>query len=217
MLRTIPVKFRQFLAEFIGTFFLIFIGVGSVAVGENSLIEISLAFGFVVAASIFALGNISGSHINPAVTISFWIYGLIGFSQVILYTIAQVLGAISGGFAILFFMGVEHGLGVTTLAPQISSIKGMLIEALATFVLIFTVYGSSVGKGATKMAGFVVGFTVSAIIFATAPLTDAALNPARALGPALVAGDLTDLWVYLVGPVLGGIVAAFTFKLLDVR
>ncbi|OQX28663.1 MAG: hypothetical protein B0D92_07800 [Spirochaeta sp. LUC14_002_19_P3] len=207
---------KQFVAEFIGTLLLVYIGAGSAMYfGLNGLVGVSLAFGFIVAAVVYTLGNISGAHINPAVTIALWAYGLIKMKQVILYIIAQVAGAIAAALLMKFTLVNGSGLGVTAIAEGVSPITGMIVEIIATFILVLTVFGCAVGKGKSNFAGLIIGLVVAAVIFTTGGITNTSINPARSIGPALIAGDFTNLWVYIVGPIIGGLLAAGVFKYLD--
>lgn len=209
---------KQFVSEFIGTLLLVYIGAGSAMFFDIlGLVGVSLAFGFIVAAVVYALGNVSGAHINPAVTVALWVSGIIKAKQAILYIIAQILGAIVAALLMLYTLsGSGSGLGVTALADTITPVGGVITEAIATFILVLTVFGTAVGKGKNlNMAGLIIGLVVSAVIFTTGPVTNTSINPARSIGPAIVAGDFTNLWVYIVGPILGGIIAAWVFKYLD--
>ena len=216
---------KIFVAEFIGTLSLVYIGAGSAALGIG-LVGVALAFAFIVAAVVYTFGNISGAQINPAVSISLWAYGALKTKELLVYLVAQFAGAIVGALLIWFSIGTkELGLGVTALASNaningatinISPISGMLIEVIVTFILVITVYGSAVGKGKSNFAGLIIGLVVAAVVLVAGPLTNCSINPARSLGPALVMGDFKDLWVYLVGPVLGGLLAVPIFKYLDV-
>ena len=208
---------RQFTAEFFGTLLLVYIGAGSAMFFDLlGLVGVSLAFGFIVAAAVYSLGNVSGAHINPAVTIALWAYGLIKIKQVIVYIIAQVLGAIAAALLMKYTLApVGSGLGVTGLAEGLSPFVGVGVEAIATFILVLTVFGCAVGKGKSDFAGLIIGLVVAAVIFTTGAVTNTSINPARSIGPAIVAGNFTNLWVYIVGPIGGGLIAAGVFKYLD--
>lgn len=208
---------RKLVAEFIGTLLLVYVGAGSAMFFSSlGLVGVSLAFGFIVAAVVYSLGNISGAHINPAVTIALWAYGLVKIKDMILYVIAQVLGAIAAALLMKMTLApVGSGLGVTGLAEGLPPMTGVAVEIIATFILVLTVFGCAVGKGQSNFAGLIIGLVVAAVIFTTGPVTNTSINPARSIGPALVSGNLTNLWVYIVGPVIGGLLAAAVFKYLD--
>lgn len=208
---------KQFVAEFIGTLLLVYVGAGSaILFGANGLVGVALAFGFIVAACVYTFGNVSGCHINPAVTISLWVYGLVKAKQAVLYIIAQVLGAIIAAILMKFTLQSSGaGLGVTGLGENVTIAQGVTTEVIATFILVITVYGTAVGKGKSDFAGLIIGLVVSAVIFTTGPVTNTSINPARSIGPAIISGNFTNLWIYIVGPIIGGILAALVFKFLD--
>lgn len=213
-----PIK--QFTAEFVGTLLLVYIGAGSAMFfGLLGLVGVALAFGFIVAAVVYTLGNVSGAHINPAVTIALWVYRKIGFKQVVLYIVAQLLGAVVAALLMKLTLsgaaGEAAGLGVTAISGDTTIIAGLVTEIIATFILVLTVFGTAVGKGKSDFAGLIIGLVVAAVIFTTGGVTNTSINPARSIGPALVAGDLTNLWVYIAGPIVGGILAAGLFRFLD--
>ena len=210
------------LAELIGTFALIFIGAGAGALGIGGLVGVAFAHGFVIIGFAYAYGHISGTHINPAVTIGVWAAGKMEASRAVAYIVVQLIGGILGAFALRYALGgTETGLGATMLAQgldvggtsiTIAPAVGVFIEAILTFFLVNTVLNAAVsGKGGAQ-AGLAIGFTLVFAILAGGPLTGASLNPARTLGPAVAAGNFANLWVYFVGPILGGIVAALLYR-----
>lgn len=209
--------FKPFLAEAIGTFGLIFFGAGSIIMnaytdGGVGLVGIALAHGVVLAVVITATAHISGGHINPAVTIGVWIGRKIETRMALIYIAAQLLGAT---IAAAFLAGLyptaavdAASLGTPMLADGISVSTGIMIEAILTFFLVFTVFGTAVDSRAPNLGGWAIGLVLVFAILAGGPLTGASLNPARTFGPALVGGYWTGHIVYWVGPILGGIVAA---------
>lgn len=210
-----PSKLSVFLAELIGTFALIFIGAGSVAVngwsgGSVSLVGIALAHGLVIMAMIYTFGHISGTHINPAVTVSMVVAKKMDVGRGLLYIGAQLIGAVIAGLALRYiFPAMPNDLGATDLAPGISPVRGFLIEAILTFFLVTVIFGSAVDTRAPSgFAGIAIGLTVTLDIFMGGPLTGAALNPARAFGPAVASGHCANHWIYWAGPIAGGIVAS---------
>ncbi len=217
---------QRLLAEFLGTGFLVFVGVGSVpalalARGDApftgaELGFISLSFATVVVATVYVFGYVSGNHINPAVTVALAVTGSFPWREVPGYLAAQVLGAIAGSFAIVGTLGsqaVDLGLGVASYAPTVSIWQAATAEFLGTFVLVFTVFGVIHRKAAPGFAGVVIGLVVFAAIIPVAPATGAAINPARTTGPMLVqqlfGGDVQwEQWpVYIVAEILAGIAA----------
>ena len=213
--------FKPFIAEAIGTFGLIFFGAGSIIMNEFTgggvgLVGIALAHGVVLAVVITATAHISGGHINPAVTIGVWIGRKIEARMAVIYIVAQLLGAtVAAAFlAALYPAGAVDAasLGTPMLAPEIGISTGIVIEAILTFFLVFTVFGTAVDSRAPNLGGWAIGLVLVFAILAGGPLTGASLNPARTFGPALVGGYWTGHIVYWAGPMLGGIVAAGVYS-----
>jgi len=220
---------QKLAAEAIGTAFLVFIGVGSVPAtlivnGDApftmaDLGMISLAFGTVVIATVYALGHVGGNHINPAVTLGLAVSGKFPWSQVPGYIAAQVVGAIVGAAAIIGVLGhkaSDVGLGVASYSG-ISWVQAFTAEFVGTFILVFTIFGVIYRKAAAGFAGVAIGFVVFAAIIPVAPATGASINPARTLGPMLVqqiaGGDVKweQLPVYLAAEFLAGALAALCY------
>jgi len=199
-------------AEFVGTFALVFIGAGAGAIGAGGLVGVALAHGLVLVAVAAAYGPISGAHINPAVTIALWFGRQIKAAEAVAYIVVQVLGGIAGAFWLSFVLGGPgSGLGATNLAGSVSPLQGVAVEAVLTFFLVNTIYNTAVSGKAGNHAPVAIGLTLAFCILMGGPLTGASLNPARTLGPAIVTGNYADLWVYLVGPVIGGLVATLLY------
>ena len=224
--------FQRLGAEAIGTAFLVFIGVGSVPAtlivnGDApftmaDLGMISLAFGTIVVATVYALGHIGGNHINPAVTLGLAASGKFPWSQVPAYIGAQVVGAIVGAAAIIGVLGMKAsdvGLGVASYA-DISTAQAFTAEFVGTFILVFTIFGVIHRKAAAGFAGVAIGLVVFAAIIPVAPATGASINPARTFGPMLVqqiaGGDVKwgQLPVYVIAELLAGVCAALLYGLL---
>ena len=225
--------FQRLGAEAIGTAFLVFIGVGSVPAtlivnGDApftmaDLGMISLAFGTIVIATVYALGHVGGNHINPAVTLGLAVSGKFPWAQVPAYIGAQVVGAIIGATAIIGVLGMKAsdvGLGVASYGDDISALQAFTAEFVGTFILVFTIFGVIHRKAAAGFAGVAIGLVVFAAIIPVAPTTGASINPARTFGPMLVqqlaGGDVKwdQLPVYLVAELLAGVVAALLFTVL---
>ncbi|HEU4810624.1 MAG TPA: MIP/aquaporin family protein [Nocardioides sp.] len=222
-------------AEAIGTAFLVFIGVGSVPAtlivnGDApftmaDLGMISLAFGTVVIATVYALGHIGGNHINPAVTVGLAASGKFPWSQVPAYVGAQVVGAIVGAAAIIGVLGQKAsdvGLGVASYNPDtVSVVQAFTAEFVGTFILVFTIFGVIHRKAAAGFAGVAIGLVVFAAIIPVAPTTGASINPARTFGPMLVqqlAGGQVkwdQLPVYVGAELLAGVAAALLYGVLS--
>ena len=236
-MKSSPTLSQKLTAEAIGTAILVFIGAGSVPLtvfltgnnpfGSAELSTISFAFAFAIFAAVYSVGHISGCHINPAVTIALAATKKVDWSTAAAYIGAQLVGAVLGALLTLVVLSGNNpatfGLGSVGYNPATS---GMLVavaaEAIGTAVLVFTVFGSAVdGRAPAGFAGIIIGFIVYGIIILVGPITGAALNPARQVGPLLVEGvigytkfadHLSQLFVYLVGPVVGGLVGAFLYE-----
>ena len=229
-----PTPLQQLAAEMIGTALLVFVGVGAVPAtlivnGDApftmaDLGMISLAFGTVVLATVYALGHISGNHINPAVTLGLAVTGKFPWSRVPAYIAAQLVGATIGAAAILAVLGPrasEVGLGVAAFGDGVGVAQAFAAEFVGTFVLVFTVFGAVHRKSATGFAGVAIGLVVFAVIIPVAPATSAAINPARTVGPmvvqALAGGPVqwAQLPVYVLAQLLAGAAAAIAYTLVS--
>lgn len=202
-------------AEFVGTFALIFVGVGAIAnlAGDHAgLVGIALAHGLTIAVMVSATGAISGGHLNPAVTFGLLIGRKICASRALAYWISQLLGATAAAAIMLSVGGITAvSNGTPDLAPKVSVLTGILVEAVLTFFLVFVVYGSAVDSRAPKIGGLAIGLTVALDILIGGPITGAAMNPARTFGPAFVSGHWTNHIVYWVGPLIGGLLAGLIY------
>lgn len=215
-----PGLLKKCVAEFVGTFTLIFIGVGAIhnagnGSGMAGLVGIALAHGLAIAVMVSATGGISGGHLNPAVTFGVLVGRKISVSDTIAYWIAQLAGGSAAGFLLLAVYGADGrdivANGTPDLASKISPGVGILVEAVLTFFLVFVVYGSAVDVRAPKIGGLAIGLTVALDILFGGPITGAAMNPARTFGPALASGHWANHYVYWVGPLLGGAVAGLIY------
>ncbi len=208
---------KELIAEFIGTFSLIFIGAGAAAVSD-SLVAIALAHGLTVMAFAYAYGNISGTHINPAVTIGLLAGGQIKAGKAVGYIIVQLLGGILGASALSYVLGAHAGaLGATVPASGIGNGQAFVLELFLTFLLVNSIYHSAVSGRAGNLAPVAIGLTLAACIMMGGPLTGASLNPARSLGPALLGNHqagISSLWIYFLACPLGGLLAAGVHRLL---
>jgi MIP family channel proteins len=194
---------KPLIAEFAGTFGLVFVGAGAVAVGSGGLVGVALAHGLILTVIVAALGSTSGAHVNPAVTLAVWIRNEISSSMAIAYWVVQVLGAVVAALVLRFVLGgAGSGLGATTLG-SVTQTQGVVIEGVLTFFLATAVLRTAVRKTLGDAGPLVIGLTLAAAILMGGPLTGASLNPARTLGPAIATGNFADLWVYLAGPALG--------------
>jgi MIP family channel proteins len=224
---------EQLVAEFVGTFALVFIGAGAVSVlvpfsqgfPPVGLLGIALAHAFVLAVMVSNLGHISGAHFNPAVTIGAWVAGKIESLRGAMYILAQLAGAAAGAAVLRWALPVDlwerATLGATTLNRDlgITSGKGILIEAVLTFFLVLTVFAVAIDdRGVFKsIAGLSIGLVLGFDILMGGLLTGASMNPARSFGPAAIASEWKDFWVYLIGPVTGSVVAASLYWMMFLR
>jgi MIP family channel proteins len=213
-------------AELVGTFAFFFIGAGSIVTdtyshGGVGLIGIALAHGLILAIMISIFGATSGGHLNPAVTIGFLVTRRITPTLAAIYIAAQLVGGILAGLALRVIFQesvwkVSH-LGTPTLGPHVSFGTGVLIEAILTFFLLLAVFGTAVDARAPKIGGFGIGLTVMVDILLGGPLTGAAMNPARAFGPAVASWYWQNQLVYWIGPIVGGAIAALLYEYVILR
>jgi len=216
--------FKKYTAEFIGTAVLVFMGCGSAvflgAAVPGGHLAVAFAFGLSIVAMAYVIGNVSGCHINPAVSFGALLDKRISGKDFVCYVIAQILGAIAGA-AILFAMssiaGVDHtgALGSNAVANAGGIGGGLLIEIVLTFIFVLTILGVTADSSKGNVAGIVIGLTLTFVHIVGIPLTGTSVNPARSIGPALFAGGapLADLWVFIVGPLVGAALAACVYKL----
>ena len=203
---------KALVAEFVGTFALIFIGVGSVvAMGHGSnLVGVALAHGITIAVMASALGAVSGGHFNPAVSFGAWIGHKISTVNLIGYWIAQIAGGVAGAWLLHYCIpGTYAG---TPALSGVSLTQGLILEAVGTFFLVFVVYGTAIDRRAPKVGALFIGLTITVSILCFGPQTGSSINPARYLGPALVEGHMLDAVVYILGPLLGGAVAGVLYN-----
>ncbi|MGI0141715.1 MAG: aquaporin [Candidatus Micrarchaeales archaeon] len=213
---------QRALVEAVGVFFLVFVGAGAViaaqfaALGGASLLVIAFANGIALALAVSFAMNISGGHINPAVTIAMMVNKRIKPKEAAVYIIFQLIGAIVAGLLLLSVYPAASGVAVNYGTPSLNSstsvLGGITFEAIMTFILVFAVMGTVVDKRAPKIAGFGAGLAVFIDVLAGGPFTGAAMNPARWFGPALASGFFANWYVYIIGPVVGAIIAATIYK-----
>ena len=209
-------------AEFIGTFVLVFFACGTAAVvgcsAENGTgyLLTALAFGLVIVAMAYSIGNISGCHINPAVSIAMLVSGKLSVKDFIGYLIAQFAGATAGAAVLMAFVGKESGLGANALYEGNIALS-ILIEIILTFVFVVAILGVTSKIENSAVSGIVIGLTLTLVHILGISFTGTSVNPARSFGPALfVGGDaLANVWVFLVAPLVGGVLAALVYKFLD--
>lgn len=218
---------KALVAEFVGTFILLFLGAPSClggkwdSVDKAELVSISLTFGITVATVVWCIGHASGGHINPAVSISLAICRRISVVRAFFYIIVQLLGAMAAG-GMLYVITPEEAretLCTTSLGPGVQIYQGVIVEAIITFVLILTVLASidTRRRDLGGSAPLAIGLSVTACHFGFIKYTGASMNPARSFGVAVAANLWTDHWIYWVGPILGGLIASFMYETLFAR
>jgi MIP family channel proteins len=206
-------RLAPLIAEAIGTFALIFVGVGSIHASPNNLLAVAFAHGVTIAVFVTATMQISGGHLNPAVTFGVLIGGKITRAEAIRYWIAQLIGAALAGFVTLGLFGrAVVAEGTPHVGWNLGIGQAIVVELILTFFLVFVVFGTAVDPRATKLGGLMIGLTITLDILFGGPLTGAAMNPARAFGPALASSFWTAHYVYWLGPMLGGAFAGLLWK-----
>jgi aquaporin Z len=205
------------MAEFVGTFIFVLVGAGAVVVdaargGLYGVGGIAFVHALALAIAVTLAMPISGGHLNPAVTFAMWTAGRTDLRRAACYVAAQLLAAVAAALVVRVLFpggGTTTSLGVPRIAPDLTLTSAVFIEAVLTFFLVSAVFGTAVSPHAARVGGFGIGLTLIPAVFVAGPLTGAALNPARAFGPALAAGDWHGHLAYWIGPLLGAAVAAF--------
>lgn len=217
---------RHFVAEFVGTFALVFVGSGTIITSplvqtQAAVLTIALAHGLILALLVSATMNISGGHLNPAVTAGILVTGRIDPVMAVIHWIAQLLGAIIAAYALkaLFpaVVATATNLGGQRISADTTFGQAIGLEFIATFFLVFVVFGTAVDPRGPKLGGMAIGLTIAADIMAIGPLTGGSMNPARSFGPAVVSHIFEGQTVYWIGPILGGVAAALLYDRLFLR
>lgn len=210
---------RKLIAEAVGTFTLTFAGVGVIVLAAGNanigLVEIALAQGLAMAVMFSALAAVSGGHFNPAVTAAVWVTRRMDSLGALGYVVAQLVGAVTAALVLtlLYPEGLREAanLGTPSLGPTVDLLPGIGIEAILTFFLVIVFFGTAIDPRASKIGGLAIGLTITMDILAGGPLTGAAMNPARAFGPALLSGSWDDHLAWWIGPIIGGVVAGLLY------
>ena len=213
---------KKYIAEFIGTFVLVFFACGTAAVTgctaeANAAYAITaLAFGLVIVAMAYSVGNVSGCHINPAVSLGMLCSGKMSLTDFIGYVIAQFLGGIAGAGILAALTGKQYGLSTNGLYDG-SAMKSIIIEIILTCVFVFAILGVTSKEKYSKVAGLVIGLSLTLVHLLGIFFTGTSVNPARSFGPALFMGGdaLKCVWVFIIAPLIGGALAAVLYKFLD--
>ena len=220
---------RSTLAEFIVTLLFVFLGAGSVVVSgglPNGDLDaarlgiIAVAHGLAIAILAYATANISGGHINPAVTFAAWMTNKISAARGLMFIAAQLSGAVVGDLLLLATIpaAADTNLGAHALWPDVSISMGLLMEIIVTFALVFVIFATAVDPGGMgNLAPLAIGLAVLVDHLVAVPITGASMNPARSFGPALVSGAWSDHWIYWVGPLLGGAGAGLVYQFMFIN
>ena len=209
---------RKYLAEIIGTFALVFCGTGAIIINQESggaitHVGIAITFGLIVAAMIYAVGDISGAHLNPAVTLAFWVAKEFPAKEILPYIVSQAAGAFIASLTLHYLFPANALLGSTL--PSGLPMQSFVLELILTFLLMFVILHVAKGSKEQGMfAGLAIGFVVLLEAMFAGPICGASMNPIRSLAPAVVSGHLENLWIYLTAPTLGAIIAVFAWKVL---
>lgn len=215
---------KKYIAEFIGTFVLVLFACGTAAVvgcsAENGTgyLLTALAFGLVIVAMAYSIGNISGCHINPAVSIAMLVSKKMSVKDFFGYIIAQFAGAIAGAAVLMAFVGKESGLGANALYKE-NIWLSLAIEVILTFVFVIAILGVTSKESNGAVAGVVIGLSLTLVHILGISFTGTSVNPARSFGPALFMGGaaLQNVWVFIVAPLVGGVLAALVYKFLSAQ
>jgi len=208
---------RNYIIELIGTFFLVFVGCGAMVIntemnGVISHVGVAISWGLIVMVLIYAIGDISGAHMNPAVTIGFWVANRFKLKKVFPYIISQIIGALIAAYSLKYLFPYNDTLG-SSLPSGIWS-QSFIFETILTFLLMFVILNVSTGaKEKGIMAGAAIGATVGLEAMFAGPICGASMNPARSIGPAIASGHTEYLWVYVLSTILGAVLAVMVFKL----
>ena len=212
------VAIKKYLAECIGTFVLVFVACGTAAaIGCDEpafYLAVALVFGLVIVAMAYSIGNISGCHINPAVSLAMLISGKMTVVDFIGYVVAQFIGGIVGAAAMIPFLGKDCGFGANALFED-SIGKSLAIEIILTFIFVLAILGVTSKVENSSVAGIVIGLSLTLVHILGIHFTGTSVNPARSFGPALFNGSLSTVWVFIVAPLIGGALAALCYKMLD--
>lgn len=215
---------KKYVAELIGTAILVFVGCGSAVFlgceAAGGHLAVALAFGLSIVATAYVIGGISGCHINPAVSLAVFLGKKMSATDFIGYVVAQVIGAVLGAVLLKYVSGaagvdLTGGLGSNGYG-NVGALGGLVVEVILTFIFVFTILGVTSDESKNNVAGIVIGLTLAFVHIIGIPLTGTSVNPARSIGPALFAGTdaLSQLWVFIVGPLLGAAAAHFAFTAL---
>lgn len=218
-------KIKAYMAEFLGTFALVLVGSSS-GVLNLSITDVALAFGLILMAMIYALGSVSGGHFNPAVSLGMALSRKITWKDFMFYVVSQLLGSLFAVLLLVPFVGDMGNLATTKILHDFGGrtdflvlMLGLLIEVVATFFFVFVILKVTSKKENNQIAGLVIGLTLAALILFAGPFTNASINPARSILPALFEGGkaLNELWIFIVGPFVGAFLAAMVSPFFETK
>lgn len=215
---------KKAIAECIGTFILVFFGTATAVLGNGTegigITGIALAFGLTIISAAYSIGTVSGAHLNPAVSIGMWLNKRILATELVYYIVGQVIGGLIASFTLLSILNVS-GKNVANLGQNgfgdLNAIGALTVEIILTFIFVLVVMTvTSANKGNAKLAGIVIGLTLTMVHLVGIPLTGTSVNPARSIAPAVFTGGeaVSQLWVFILGPIIGGLFAALVSKYL---
>ncbi len=221
VLNVLTKNMNKYIAELLGTFALVFCGTGAIVINQQSggavtHVGIAMTFGFIVMAMIYSLGDISGAHMNPAVTIAFTIAKRFQLKQVLPYIISQLAGAFLASVTLKYLFPANETLGATL--PAGTELQSFILEFILTFFLMLVIINVATGSKEQGMfAGLAIGSTVLLEAMFAGPISGASMNPARSITPAIVSGHIEHLWIYIAAPIAGAAFAIPVFKILHYK
>jgi len=209
------------LAELIGTFIMIFIGTGSIMIdsihNEIGNIGIGLSFGLSVMSVVYAIGSVSGAHINPAVSIAFWLDKKLMTKDLIPYIFFQIIGGILASTLLFFLLPESKTMGETLVKCDDWKLV-FIVEFIITFILMFVILQvSDKSRNLDRFSGIAIGGVVAFAAIFVGPISGASMNPARSISPAILINDFSYLWIYIVSPILGAVLSVFVYKIIQTR
>lgn len=208
---------RKYISEFIGTFVLVLVGCGVAVVTGANIVATSLAFGLVIIAMAYSIGNVSGCHVNPAVSLAMLLTGKMSIKDFIFYLISQFLGAIAGALVLGIILDSFKALGANGFGANMGAQNmwiAILVEILLTFIFIIAILGVTSKNEYKNISGIVIGLTLTLVHLLGIYFTGTSVNPARSFGPALIMGGnaLEQVWVFLIAPLIGALLASIIYK-----
>ncbi len=205
---------KKYIAEAVGTMLLTLVACGIAVTSEVNLVATALAFGLVIVAAAYSIGNVSGCHINPAVSVSLLVAGKMTAKECVRYVVAQVIGAFIGSLLLALILGGFDALGANGLVGNTTVLIALVVEVILTFIFTTTILGVTDKKENGHATGIVIGLTLTLVHLFGLPFTGTSVNPARSLAPAVLQGgdSLTNVWIFIVAPIIGAVFAGLFYK-----